>query len=82
MSEGKSELGGPDLAQGVDVASVPENGMLLGHTRGEPVLLVRRGEEFFAVGASCTHYGAPLVDGLLVVNTIRRLPRLLSSGHW
>ena len=71
MSEGKPELNGPDLAQGVDVATIPDSGMLLGHVRGEPVLLVRRGEEFFAIGATCTHYGAPLVDGLLVDNTIR-----------
>ena len=71
MSEDKPQLSGPDLAQGVDVATIPESGMLLGHARGEPVLLVRRGEEFFAIGATCTHYGAPLVDGLLVDNTIR-----------
>ena len=71
MSEDKPKLSGPDLAQGVDVATIPDSDMLLGHVRGEPVLLVRRGEEFFAVGATCTHYGAPLVDGLLVDNTIR-----------
>ena len=71
MSEDKPELSGPDLAQGVDVATIPESGMLLGHARGEQVLLVRRGDEFFAIGANCTHYGAPLVDGLLVDNTIR-----------
>ncbi|MEO7062958.1 MAG: FAD-dependent oxidoreductase [Dokdonella sp.] len=71
MSEDKPELGGPDLAQGVDVATIPDSGMLLGHAHGEPVLLVRRGEEIFAIGATCTHYGAPLVDGLLADNTIR-----------
>ncbi len=71
MSENKPKLSGPDLEQGVDVASIPDSGMLLGHARGEPVLLVRRGEKFFAIGAECTHYGAPLVDGLLVDDTIR-----------
>ncbi len=24
-----------------------------------------RGEEFFAVGANCTHYGGPLAKGLI-----------------
>lgn len=71
MSEDKPKLSGPDFTQGVDTATVPDSGMLLGHAQGEPVLLVRRGETFSAIGAICTHYGAPLVDGLLVDNTIR-----------
>jgi NADPH-dependent 2,4-dienoyl-CoA reductase/sulfur reductase-like enzyme/nitrite reductase/ring-hydroxylating ferredoxin subunit len=45
--------------------------MLQGHAGGEAVLLVRRGGELFALGAFCTHYGAPLADGLLVDDTIR-----------
>jgi nitrite reductase/ring-hydroxylating ferredoxin subunit len=45
--------------------------MLLGHAHGEPVLLARRGNALFAIGAVCTHYGAPLADGLLVDETVR-----------
>src|SRR2546422_5186601 len=45
--------------------------MLLGHADGEPVLLTRCGGEVFAIGALCTHYGAPLADGLLVDDTVR-----------
>jgi NADPH-dependent 2,4-dienoyl-CoA reductase/sulfur reductase-like enzyme/nitrite reductase/ring-hydroxylating ferredoxin subunit len=45
--------------------------MLLGHAQGEPVLLARRGDELFAIGAICTHYGAPLEMGLLVGDTVR-----------
>jgi NADPH-dependent 2,4-dienoyl-CoA reductase/sulfur reductase-like enzyme/nitrite reductase/ring-hydroxylating ferredoxin subunit len=45
--------------------------MLLGHAHGEPILLARRDNNLFAIGALCTHYGAPLVDGLLVDDTVR-----------
>jgi NADPH-dependent 2,4-dienoyl-CoA reductase/sulfur reductase-like enzyme/nitrite reductase/ring-hydroxylating ferredoxin subunit len=71
MSEEKAKLSGPDLGQGVELSTVPEGAMLLGHAQGEPVLLVRRGDEVFAIGAICTHYGAPLADGLLVGDTVR-----------
>jgi len=70
MSEEKLKLAGPDLAQGVELSTVPDGTMLLGHARGEPVLLVRRGDELFAIGAICTHYGAPLEQGLLVGDTV------------
>jgi apoptosis-inducing factor 3 len=71
MSEEKAKLNGPDLTQGVERSTVPDGTMLLGHARGEPVLLVRRGDELFAIGAICTHYGAPLAEGLLVGDTVR-----------
>ncbi len=38
---------------------------------GEAVILVRQGDTVRAVGAICTHYGAPLADGLLVGDTVR-----------
>lgn len=71
MSEENAKLVGPDLARGVALSTVTEGAMLLGHAHGEPVLLARRGDELFAIGAVCTHYGAPLTDGLLVGDTVR-----------
>lgn len=71
MSESPVPLSGPDLTQGVPLASLPDEGMLLGHVQGEPVLVVRRGDELFAVGAVCTHYSGPLVEGLVVGDTVR-----------
>src|SRR3546814_142777 len=71
MSDEKTILSGPDLAQGVALSAIPDKTMLLGHAHGEQVLLVRRGHELFAIGATCTHYGAPLGDGLLIDDTIR-----------
>ncbi|MEO9132952.1 MAG: FAD-dependent oxidoreductase [Sphingomonas sp.] len=71
MSDEKPALSGPDLTQAIDISTIPDGGMLLGHALGESVLLARRGNEVFAVGAICTHYGAPLEQGLLVGDTVR-----------
>lgn len=71
MTDNKAELSGPDFTKGVDLSTIPDGTMLLGHASGEPVLLARRGGELFAIGAICTHYGAPLNEGLLVADTIR-----------
>jgi apoptosis-inducing factor 3 len=70
MAEEK-KLTGPDLAQGVSLTEFGDRGMLQGHAQGEPVLVVRHADSFFAIGASCTHYGAPLADGLVVNDTVR-----------
>jgi apoptosis-inducing factor 3 len=61
----------PDLAAGVAADLVPEGGVIQGKVDGENVVLARRGSEFFAVGATCTHYGGPLANGLVVDDTIR-----------
>lgn len=71
MGGDQSAPGGPDLTQGVAASGLPEGGMLAGHVGEEAVLLARRGEEVFAVGATCTHYGGPLAEGLLVGETVR-----------
>ncbi|MGB8902111.1 MAG: Rieske 2Fe-2S domain-containing protein, partial [Methylocella sp.] len=62
---------GPDLQQGVVFGDLPDGGMLTGHAGGEAVLLARRGEDVFAIGAVCTHYGGPLAEGLVVGETVR-----------
>lgn len=61
---------GPDFAQGVAASELQEGQMLLGHAYGEPMILVRRGGDLFAVGATCTHWNGPLADGLLVGDTV------------
>ncbi len=62
---------GPDLARGVPLADLPENGVLAGHVDGEAVLLARLPDGVHAVAGHCTHYGAPLSEGLVVDGEIR-----------
>jgi len=62
---------GPDFAQGVSLTEIRDGGMLLGHAKGEPILVARRGDACFAIGAICTHYGGPLAEGIVVDDTVR-----------
>src|SRR5215831_15646735 len=71
MSDSKSETTGPDLTQGVAIDSIDDGKMIAGHVGPDAVLLARRGGQFFAIGATCTHYGGPLAEGLLVDGTVR-----------
>src|SRR5512143_3293568 len=61
----------PDFRNGFALQSVPDGGMVLGRVDTEDAILVRQGDELFAVGAHCTHYHGPLVDGLVVGETVR-----------
>jgi NADPH-dependent 2,4-dienoyl-CoA reductase/sulfur reductase-like enzyme/nitrite reductase/ring-hydroxylating ferredoxin subunit len=70
MAEASQDLEGPDFERGWDIDKVPDAGMLLGHAFGEAVLAARRGDELFAIGATCTHYGGPLAKGLMVECTV------------
>ncbi len=71
MAEHSHEPVGPDLRLGVPAAEVPDGGMIAGHVGAEAVLLIRRGNDWFAVGATCTHYSGPLAEGLVVGDTVR-----------
>ena len=67
----ETKLSGPDLAAGVDAGILADGEKLLGHAQGEPVLLARVGGEYFAIGATCTHYSGPLAEGEIVGDTVR-----------
>jgi NADPH-dependent 2,4-dienoyl-CoA reductase/sulfur reductase-like enzyme/nitrite reductase/ring-hydroxylating ferredoxin subunit len=71
MTTSQTEPAGPDLARGIPIDDLPDGQMRAGHVGGEPILLARRGDEFFAIGSSCSHYGGPLADGLMVEDTVR-----------
>jgi NADPH-dependent 2,4-dienoyl-CoA reductase/sulfur reductase-like enzyme/nitrite reductase/ring-hydroxylating ferredoxin subunit len=71
MTSEQAESTGPDLTLGVSIDGLADGAMLAGHVAGDAVLLARRGDHFFAVGATCTHYNGPLAEGLLVDETVR-----------
>ena len=71
MSTEQAEAEGADLTQGVPIDTLADNAMLRGRVGDEAVLLARRGDEFFAVGATCTHYNGPLAEGIMVGDTVR-----------
>ena len=62
---------GPDLKQGIPQEQIPDGGSLAGQVDGGSVLLVRRAGEWFAIGATCSHYSGPLPEGLIVGDTVR-----------
>jgi NADPH-dependent 2,4-dienoyl-CoA reductase/sulfur reductase-like enzyme/nitrite reductase/ring-hydroxylating ferredoxin subunit len=70
MSAEQGGATGPDLAAGIDLTEIGDGAMLQGHVGDDAVLLARRGDDIFAVGATCTHYGGPLAEGLMVGDTV------------
>src|SRR5258705_201497 len=86
MSAEQSNPTGPDLAQGIPLDDLSDGGMLGGHVGQEPVLLARRGNEFFAIGSTCSHYGGPRAPGFGVGDTRRRpchpARSCLRTGAW
>jgi NADPH-dependent 2,4-dienoyl-CoA reductase/sulfur reductase-like enzyme/nitrite reductase/ring-hydroxylating ferredoxin subunit len=71
MSDQPTELAGPDFTLGVALSELADGSMLAGHANGKAVLIARQGSDVFAIGATCTHYGGPLGEGLLVGDTVR-----------
>jgi apoptosis-inducing factor 3 len=71
MGTAQTNPAGPDFAQGIPVDHLSDRRMLAGHVGEEPVLLARCGDDCFAIGATCTHYGGPLAEGLVVGDTVR-----------
>ena len=71
MGGGSDKPSGPDLTLGIPDADLADGGMIAGHVGDAAVLLARRGDDVFAVDATCTHYSGPLAEGLLVGDTVR-----------
>ena len=71
MAGDDKKVSGPDLTLGIDADKLADGAMLAGQAQGDAVLIARCGDEVFAIDATCTHYGGPLADGLMVGDTVR-----------
>jgi NADPH-dependent 2,4-dienoyl-CoA reductase/sulfur reductase-like enzyme/nitrite reductase/ring-hydroxylating ferredoxin subunit len=71
MTDHNAPPDGPDLMAGIASDQLAEGTMLAGRVGEDAVLIARVGGHCYAIGATCSHYGAPLVDGILVGDTIR-----------
>jgi NADPH-dependent 2,4-dienoyl-CoA reductase/sulfur reductase-like enzyme/nitrite reductase/ring-hydroxylating ferredoxin subunit len=71
MGSTNDKADGPDLAAGLPLSELRDGEPLLGHVGDEAVILVRRDDEVFAIGAHCSHYGGPLAEGMVVGETVR-----------
>ena len=71
MASEESKPKGPDLTRGIALDEIADGSMVGGHVGDDAVLLARRGQEIFAIGATCSHYGGPLAEGLIVGETVR-----------
>src|SRR5512134_3448365 len=60
-----------DLTAGIAASTLTDGGMIVGRVGDQDVLLARVGDELFAVRAQCSHYRGPLVEGILVGDTVR-----------
>lgn len=61
----------PDLTKGLPVLELRDSSMIQGQVNGDDVILARCGDQFFAIGAKCSHYEGALVDGLLLDDQLR-----------
>ena len=61
MTQEQSPSRGPDLSQGVALASFVD-GKLAGHVGDEEILLIQSGTEVFAIAAQRSHYHGPLSE--------------------
>ncbi|GHO84747.1 DUF2231 domain-containing protein [Dictyobacter formicarum] len=64
------EAGGEDYEVVMAAADVQEQTLYRVTVAGVPVVLLRQGERYSAISATCPHAGGPLDEGTLVGNTV------------
>ena len=62
--------GPKDYTPALAAKDLADNQLKRVEVKGQPVLLLKRGEKIYAIGAVCSHYGGPLEKGKLVDGTV------------
>src|SRR6476661_8169072 len=62
---------GPDLLAGIPSGQLAEGHSIAGLVGDQAVLVARSGGRCHAIGATCSHYGGPLAEGIIVDGTVR-----------
>src|SRR5260370_18390475 len=60
-----------DFRNGIPIRDLGDGSLRTVKADGEELARARRGDEVFAIGAHCTHYGGTLAEGLIVGDTVR-----------
>ena len=71
MTSSSGSPEGPDLTRGVAADELQEGMPLVGHVGDQAVMIVRSQGTLHAVGATCSHYGGPLAEGVIAGNAVR-----------
>ena len=66
MNATQSPASDPDFTLGIPLDQLADGQMLAGHVGDDAVIIARCGDDYFAIGATCSHYGGPLAEGLIV----------------
>jgi NADPH-dependent 2,4-dienoyl-CoA reductase/sulfur reductase-like enzyme/nitrite reductase/ring-hydroxylating ferredoxin subunit len=61
----------PDLAAGIPLRRLTDGTIVAGKVGEEEAILVRSGDQLFAIGAHCTHYHGPLAEGVVTGDSVR-----------
>jgi apoptosis-inducing factor 3 len=69
--EAETVMSDRDLMQGVPAVELTEGTMIAGTIDGEQAVMIRHSDTVYAIGGTCTHYGAPLADGAIIEGAIR-----------
>jgi nitrite reductase/ring-hydroxylating ferredoxin subunit/uncharacterized membrane protein len=70
VDHAQDQTGPEDFVPVLPVTELVEGRLRRAEVRGTPILLVRRGEQIFALAETCAHLGGPLSEGWLVEDSV------------